>query len=217
MDKTKKQKFNIELEQIVPEYYSKNMTVRWLFHQRLKIALDYVRKINSKVLVDIGCGDGSFIKLITNKEVNSIDEIWAIDINPSLMQFATRYPDCNFRIQNIIKTDFRDQQFDTIVCLDVLEHIKDIKKAINELRRILVIGGHLITSEPVESFLYKLLRFSIKGTFSQKLGPGASAHYYKASQVDTVIKKMKFEKVISKKIPFYSPFDLFHLNLYQKK
>ena len=106
--------------------------------------------------------------------------------------------------------------FDTIVCLDVLEHIKDVESILVELRRILKDNGYLISSEPVESVLYKLLRFITKGTYSQETGPGAGVHYYNAREIDEKIRKMGFIKIASKKIPFYFPFDLFHINLYQK-
>ena len=55
------QKYNIELREIVPEYHSKNKIVRQLFANRLKIALNYVKKVKPNKLIDIGCGDGSFI------------------------------------------------------------------------------------------------------------------------------------------------------------
>lgn len=57
------------------------------------------------------------------------------DINPDL---ATHQLD-------ITQTNFSDQTFDFIICSHVLGHIKNEKKAIDELYRILKFGGTLFT------------------------------------------------------------------------
>jgi ubiquinone/menaquinone biosynthesis C-methylase UbiE len=208
------QKLDIDLDKIVPEYYSKNWLVRWLFRKRLHVAIEYIRKIKPNVLIDTGCGDGHFIKLINESNIN-IREMWAIDLNPSIMQLNNKMKNCTFKIDNVLKTDFPDHIFDAAVSLDMLEHIKDIEKAVTEIRRILRHEGHLITSEPVESALYKSLRFILKGTYSQESGPGAGIHYHNAKQIDDIIQSMGFTRIDSKQIPC-RPFDLFHLNLYIK-
>lgn len=204
-----------QLKEIVSEYYSKNSIIRWLFRQRLVVALKFLEEIKPEILLDAGCGDGSFIKLINKSNLNT-KEIWGIDTNPHIRELKKEIPNCSFSVQSLLKTNFRDHKFDAIVCLDVLEHIEDIKKALSELWRILKEKGYLITSEPTESFPYKFLRFLLKGTFSQESGPGAGTHYYNAKEIEKIIKKIGFTKITSKKIPFFYPFDLFHLNLYRK-
>ena len=208
------QKLDIDLEEIVPEYYSKNWFVRWLFLKRLHIAANYVKQIEPDVLIDTGCGDGHFISLLNENKIKT-NEMWGIDLNPSVLQLQGKIRNCNFKVQNILGTDFESTMFDAAVSLDMLEHIHDIEKAIKEIRRILTKEGYLITSEPVESVLYKSLRFVLKGTYSQESGPGAGVHYYNAKGIDRIIRSSGFTRVASKKI-FFRPFDLFHLNLYKK-
>ena len=43
---------------------------------------------------------------------------------------------------------FEDESFDTVVCLEVIEHIKEYKKALNEMKRVLKQGRTCITSTP---------------------------------------------------------------------
>ncbi len=210
------QKFDIPLKKIVPEYYSKNPAVKWLFKKRLYIALKFLKTIKTDVLIDIGCGDGYFIQLI-NKCGIKARAMWGIDLNPRVIQLETQIRNCDFRVRNILKTGFQNYMFDVVVCLDILEHMKDIKVAIIEIKRILKDDGHLIVSSPVESTLYKSLRFIIKGTYSQASGPGAGKHYYNARQLDKIIRQMGFDRVLLKKIPLCYPFDLFHVNLYKKQ
>ncbi len=57
-----KQHFDIELEQIVPEYYSKNKHIQNIFFKRHEIALEYLKKVNPISVIDLGCGDGLFTK-----------------------------------------------------------------------------------------------------------------------------------------------------------
>ncbi len=58
-----------------------------------------------------------------------------VDINPDLATYQ----------MDITKTTYLDNTFDYIICSHVLGHIKNEKKAIEELYRILKIGGTLIT------------------------------------------------------------------------
>ncbi len=209
------QKYTIKLHEIVPEYHSKNFFVRWLFIKRLTLALCYLKDINPAALIDIGCGDGYLIRLLNTNKIG-IKEMWGIDLNPQVIQLNSEVQNCTFSQQSIFRTDFSDQKFDIAVGLDVLEHLKDIETALCEIRRILTPHGYLITSEPVESVLYKSLRFLLKGTYSQESGPGAGKHYFNARQIDQIITHSGFQKRDSKKIPLPRPFDLFHINLYQK-
>jgi len=210
------QKFNIPLKKIVPEYYSKNPAVRWLFKRRLHVALKFLKMIKTDTLIDMGCGDGYFIQLINKHEIKT-RVMWGVDLNPGIVQLKTQIRNGNFSVQNILKTDFKNNTFDVVTCLDVLEHMRDVKVVLTEIKRILKDNGHLIVSSPVESTLYKSLRFLIKGSYSHATGPGAGKHYYNARQLNKAILQERFYKVSLKKIPLGFPFDLFHVSLYKKQ
>lgn len=49
--------------------------------------------------------------------------------------------------------DEPDNSWDIVFCNHVMEHVKDYKKALNELKRILVPGGKLICSFPIDESL----------------------------------------------------------------
>ena len=204
------------LADIVPEYQSQNPLVQWLFHKRLTTAQRYVRGLKPNTLLDAGCGDGSFVRLIANDTSLPRVNITGFDINTKITSLSSEFPTHSFVVGSMIKTDFVDESFDTVVTLDVLEHFEDAKLPINELKRVIKKGGYLITSEPVESFIYKTLRFLIKGTFSEIEGPGSSPHYHNARDIDRIARECGFTRIESTKLPLPMPFDLFHLNLYQK-
>jgi ubiquinone/menaquinone biosynthesis C-methylase UbiE len=204
------------LPDIVPEYQSRNPLVHWLFHKRLQAAQQYLHAVQPKTLLDAGCGDGSFVRLMAEDATLPEIKITGFDINTKIVALRSELPAHSFVVGSMNKMDFPDESFDAVVTLDVLEHFEDAAVPVGELRRVLKKGGHLITSEPVESWIYKTLRFLIKGTFSEVEGPGSSPHYHNARGIDAIVKSSGFERVASKKLPLPMPFDLFHLNLYKK-
>jgi 2-polyprenyl-3-methyl-5-hydroxy-6-metoxy-1,4-benzoquinol methylase len=204
------------LANIVPEYQSKNPIVQWLFHKRLKTAQAYVRALKPNTLLDAGCGDGSFVRLMAHDSTLPDLAITGFDINTRITSLSAEFPKYSFVVGSMNKTDFADESFDVVVTLDVLEHFEHAHVPISELRRVIKKGGHLITSEPVESVFYKTLRFLIKGTFSEVEGPGSSPHYHNARGIDRIVRECGFARVESKKLPVPMPFDLFHINLYKR-
>ena len=58
-------------------------------------------------------------------------------------------PDVDFRI-DICAIDLPDQSFDVVLCVHVLEHVPDDRKAMAELRRILRPSGIAIVMVPIE-------------------------------------------------------------------
>lgn len=74
------------------------------------------------------------------KLFNNIDYISA-DINPEKSMFQ----------EDIKKLSFKDQSFDIIICIHVLEHIDDDSKAIAELYRVLNNDGFAVIDVPIDN------------------------------------------------------------------
>jgi SAM-dependent methyltransferase len=95
-------------------------------------------------LIDIGCGDMPYKNIILNK-VNRYD---TIDVE-------RRVPDVKF-LGDIHNMDvLKDKSYDTAVCLEVLEHVQNPFKALEEIYRILRKDGYLILSVPHLSRLHE--------------------------------------------------------------
>ncbi|MCK5684483.1 class I SAM-dependent methyltransferase [bacterium] len=214
--KSMNKNIDIDLESIIPEYNSKNPVVTWLFNKRLHIALKYLKNITPSTHLDIGCGNGKFIETIQQSDLN-IKSLSAMDTNQNVVALNDNFQNCNFFQSDILNSKIESNEFDSVSCLDVLEHIKEIDKALEEIKRILKPNGYLIVSGPVESIFYKSLRYLIKGTYSEETGPGAGTHYYNIMQLNNIILKNGFEKIRIHKTPLFKPFDLFHIVLYRMK
>lgn len=94
-------------------------------------------------VLEIGAGTGDIIRQI------SAENRVAIDVDPdapSLRLHGVRGVVANVRD----RTEFRDSYFGTIFASNVLEHLvlEDVITCLNECRRVLTEGGHLIIVQP---------------------------------------------------------------------
>ncbi len=206
-----KQKFDLQLEEIVPEYYSKNKYVKKIFFERLNTALNYIKKIQPKKVLDAGCGDGLFTSKIP--QIESVKEVIGIDLNVNVEKLNKKYPKVKFKRENIYDLKYKEE-FDVITVLDVLEHFENVEEVLIQLKKALKKEGYLIVSGPVESIWYKIGRFIIKRKFSDEEGPGAGKHYHNIISLDKIIRK-HFKLIKKKKIKFLFV-HLFDINLYKK-
>ena len=109
-----------------------------------------LKYINSSVL-DVGPGTGNNIQYYKDKA----SQITLLEINKNLANSLKLKFDDDKKII-VLNTDIHSQEkkFDTILYMDVLEHIEDDKKEINKALKQLNSGGNLIFFVPAYQFLY---------------------------------------------------------------
>jgi len=92
------------------------------------------------IVLDCGCGFGSYYSL--TKDLNTL----YLDLSYNqLKRFGKIYGLRSNRIcGDILNLPFKDNIFDLILCINVLEHVMDIDKALRELHRVLKEGGVLL-------------------------------------------------------------------------
>lgn len=108
-----------------------------------------LQKINKEcnTLLDVGCGRGFWLKELKNK--TSL-QLTGCDIFENL-----EIPGITYMKGNIEKLPFADQSFDIVTCHHTIEHIRDIHKAIAELKR--VTRKQLIIVVPKQRYYYYTL------------------------------------------------------------
>lgn len=208
------QLFDIPIESIVPEYASRNPLARWLFHRRLTLAARMAWEAcpSAATLVDLGCGVGLLSRELGRCFPDA--RVLGIDLNVNLSARGTRANELRAR-QDIEQLGVREGMADCIFCLDVLEHFKDPGAVLAECRRVLRKGGLLVTSAPTESWVYRLLRWVLKGIWSEKEGPCAGGHHQDARSLHARISVAGFECLRREKLPGMLLPVLFELRVYR--
>ncbi|MEK7478852.1 MAG: class I SAM-dependent methyltransferase [Patescibacteria group bacterium] len=139
---------NIERENI--NSFSSELSVKEYSKRYLRAGEEYVIKkfmpVGSRVL-DIGCGAGRTTSYISENGCSVV----GVDISEPLIKKAKDlYPDIDFRAMDARKLDFKDNVFDTVFFsfngIDNLAFLEERDRAMNEMKRVLKIGGFLIYS-----------------------------------------------------------------------
>ena len=109
-----------------------------------------LKYINSSVL-DVGPGTGNNIQYYKDKA----SQITLLEINKNLANSLKLKFDGDKKII-VLNTDIHSQEkkFDTILYMDVLEHIEDDEKEINRALEQLKPGGNIVFFIPAYQFLY---------------------------------------------------------------
>jgi ubiquinone/menaquinone biosynthesis C-methylase UbiE len=100
-------------------------------------------------LLDAGCGAGGMLSAL-----NVYGSVSGLDMNPELVALARQrgYEDVVAGI--VEELPWVDESFDLVTLLDVLEHTADDLVTLEEMRRVIRPGGHLLVTVPAYQVLW---------------------------------------------------------------
>jgi SAM-dependent methyltransferase len=103
----------------------------------------------SEHALDLGCGDGRLTKELT------ADRITGGDVSElALSRARGRLPDVEFvQLTPDEPLPFLDGSFDLVVCVETIEHVRDVQLFLSEARRVLSPGGTLAITTPANGRL----------------------------------------------------------------
>ncbi|MGN6487580.1 MAG: class I SAM-dependent methyltransferase [Devosia sp.] len=103
--------------------------------------LERARLSGAKTVLDVGCGEGRFCRLLARQGLDTV----GIDPAGSLIaQARTLHPEGDYRLAGAEQLPFGDGSFDLVVAYLSLVDIPDAAAAIAEMTRVLRPGGHLL-------------------------------------------------------------------------
>lgn len=115
---------------------------------RLRVTFDLLKGIEFDSLLDIGCGDGRFLKeaaeIYTGKKLSGIDK------SPRAIALARRLnPEIRFETVDILDSP-PTEKWDVVTMLEVLEHIppSDLSLFLGTAAGLIKTGGHLVLTVP---------------------------------------------------------------------
>lgn len=132
-------------------------------------------------VLDIGCGDGTFTEAIIKQGKN----ITGVDLNQNcLEQAAKKGVYQKLEQASVYNLPFANNSFNTVICNSVLEHIKQIDTAIEQIYRVLKKEGTLLFTAPSENRRNYLMDRGFK-----------HHHCWSGSQWETRLKEKGFSSV----------------------
>jgi ubiquinone/menaquinone biosynthesis C-methylase UbiE len=127
----------------------------WWYQGRRELVLDIIHRIkinfNDKQIkiLDAGCGTG-----INLKSFQEYGTVIGLDYSKEALSYCKFRGICALTSGVAESLPLRDETFEIVCALDVLEHIDDDLAAIGELFRVLKEGGILIVTVPAFQFLW---------------------------------------------------------------
>ena len=141
--------------------YHRHLDPHWSY------ALIYRRKLawvdaflaersKSARILDVGAGEGALVERYRERGY----DVLGID---------SAYESQHVKKADILSLPFEGESFDILLCLDVLKHVEllDQAKALDEIRRVLKLGGLLLMSVPNLAHLHSRLRFLFTGKLTR--------------------------------------------------
>jgi SAM-dependent methyltransferase len=117
--------------------------------------LSQFRPYLGRSLLEIGTGQGNFKKYLSQH----VDTYVSVDIDPQVIERAKqRDPDGHYEIADVTDSNvlqLRDRwAFDSVICINVLEHVPDHQTGMRHLIELLQPGGHLLLFVPAFEHLF---------------------------------------------------------------
>ena len=184
------------------EIFYKNKGVRSAWHFT---KFDYIKKkINKKnIHLDVGCGSGTFISLLNNKES------YGIDISSKQIKYASKkYGKKNKKFYSFSKRiPFKKNFFDSISLIELIEHLSDreIYILFKEIFRILKPDGIIHITTPNYLSFWPLIEI-ILNQISKVSYENQHINKFNLFNVSKITKKLRLRIVEKKTFILIGPF-----------
>lgn len=142
------------------------------FQRRLDLINQKVDFKDKKIL-DQGCGEGVWLAAFARYTPK--DRIFGFDIDKDLVEklqkqlekpnSKNQIPKENIKVSAAENLDFPDNFFDIVFSNEVLEHVVDDKKAVEEVLRVLRPGGKFIIFTPNRGWPFETHGMFLKGKY----------------------------------------------------
>ena len=147
---------------VPPNWYyqsiKQNIGQKFWHNSRFREVGNMIEVVDGKVL-DIGCADGVFSKVILDK--SHAKEIIGIDVLENSVKWAKKHWQRNkklkFRLGNAHDLKFKANTFSAVFALEVMEHLPKPQKMIDEVKRVLKKDGYAIFLVPSDNSLFRAI------------------------------------------------------------
>jgi len=133
-------------------YYYKPIT-GVVYRQRLKAAAQFLGEPKFDKLLEIGFGSGIFLPELSRH----CYELYGVSIHSKIALVQKTLEEEHIAAQLVMgdvrALEFPDGTFDAVVCVSVLEHIRELELAIGEIARVTSDSGIVVLGFPVRNVI----------------------------------------------------------------
>ncbi|MCX8008637.1 MAG: class I SAM-dependent methyltransferase [Patescibacteria group bacterium] len=160
----KNQKFTKqELEKIwsavPPDYYQKGIQkniLQRMWHTNKLNAVCSLIQHSPKNILDVGCASGWFISELAKRYPNA--ECVGVDVYDKAIEYGKQhYPHIKFLKADGHEIPLKNKSCELVVCCEVLEHVVNPHKVLEEIRRVLSPDGYAIIEMDSGSLMFQLV------------------------------------------------------------
>jgi SAM-dependent methyltransferase len=120
----------------------------WMFRQ--------IAPFVGQRILEVGCGIGNFTTLLMDRELIVATDVYSpcVDYLKTRLAGSLKVVPIELDIADPSARELARYEFDTVICLNVLEHVEDDLSALSHMHSVLRPGGRLVLLVPAFQFLY---------------------------------------------------------------
>lgn len=149
------------LQYDIDEYYSAaGPLIRFVERRRLAAIRKLLAVNPGEKLLEVGCGGGHVLRMFPQAELTGVD------VSGQMIEKAKR----NLRgtPARLLKGELHevgigDDEFDAVICTEVLEHTVDPEAVLREIRRVLHPRGRVVVTFPNDQLIHRVKKL-LRGT-----------------------------------------------------
>lgn len=136
----------------------KHLRERWWDDAFTGFVKDTLQPRPGRRILDVGCGTGTAEVRLSRLRLTQV-ELFAVDLLADRVSAAhaaakSHNIDAHFAAADACRLPFGAACFDSVFCVAVLQHIGDVKTAVEEMARVTRPGGRIVAVEPDNSARY---------------------------------------------------------------
>ncbi len=140
-------------------------------------------------ILDIGCGWAQALLFFKDKGF----DCYGFDPAPEAVEYGKKRG-LNLKHAGLDGMDvFSGKQFDVVCLLNVLEHVADPEKTINQIRKILKKDGILLIDVPNEFNDFQVVGRDLHSLDDWWIAPPNHLNYFNKASLETFLKELKFD------------------------
>lgn len=180
LDVYSSEKFETEINSNILTDEQDNYKKERFGKERANLINSCLENKNTPSILDVGCGSGWFLDLMKN---NGMD-VYGIEIVKPLNNLASKK--LGVEIYNKLLEDSPENKYDVITMFDLIEHVKDPAKLLEETKKRLKPGGIAVVFTPN----FDSLAISTMREVSTLVTPVEHLYYFTKNSIEVLAKRV---------------------------